>query len=278
MLRFITISLMALVIAGCSIFDKKEAKEKEQVPSVEEMYNDAKDLLDTRKFLSAINKFEEVERTYPYSRWAILAEVMSAYANFQNEEYDAAITVVERFIRLHPGNSNVSYMYYLKALCYYEQIASPNRDQSYTQFALNSLKEVVARFPASDYARDARLKMDLASDYLAAKQLAVGRYYLKRGNYVGAINRFRALVSDHETTVYVPEALHRTVEGYMRLGLRSEAQKYAAVLGHNFPGNPWYGRSYELIEGKKPTQPIEKDEKAKFWKRLLAPIFREKEE
>lgn len=278
MSRLIIILCISLTLVGCNAFKKKESKEDEQIPSIEEMYNEAKDLLDGKEYKSSIKKFEEVERTYPYSRWAIKAEVMSAYANYQDEEYDAALDVIERFLRLHPGNSNVPYMYYLRALCYYEQIASPNRDQSYTRFARDAFKEVIARFPASEYSRDARLKMDLTNDYLAAKQLSVGRYYLKRGNYTGAINRFRELIKEYDTTTYVPEALHRIVEAYMRLGLVGEAQKYAAVLGYNYPGSKWYERSYELIEGTKPEGPIEQDSKAKFWQRLLSPIFPSKKQ
>lgn len=250
MIRIILTILILAGLSGCESFGKKEEAKEDSLPTVEELYNEAKDLLSDGKYSSSVLKFEEVERTYPYSKWAIKAQVMAAYASYQQEEYNQSLDIIDRFTRLHPGNKDISYMYYLRALNFYDQIVDPGRDQTYTILAQNSLQEVVARFPESEYSRDAKLKLDLTNDYLAARELTIGRFYLKRGNYIGAINRFRKLVNNYDTTVYIPEALHRIVESYMLLGLKGEAQKYAAVLGHNFPGNKWYVRSYNLIEGK----------------------------
>ena len=150
---------------------------------------------------------------------------------------------------MHPGNRDVAYANYLKALCYYEQISDVARDQQMTQRALDALEDVVRKYPDSQYARDARLKIDLTRDHLAGKEMAVGRYYLTRGNYLAAINRFRRVVDDFQTTSHTPEALHRLVEAYTAIGLPDEARKAASVLGHNYPGSDWYVDSYSLATG-----------------------------
>ena len=183
---------------------------------------------------------------------------MSAYSNYQNNKYDDAIVGLDRFIQLHPSNRDVAYAYYLKALCYYEQISDVGRDQRITQQALDALAEVVKRFPESPYARDARLKVELAIDHLAGKEMAVGRYYQSNQQYVGAINRYRVVIERYQTTTHVPEALHRLVESYLSLGVKSEAQEAAAVLGFNFPGSEWYQDSYYLMTGEGTPAPDER--------------------
>ena len=175
---------------------------------------------------------------------------MAAFAYYQSNKYDDAIIALDRFIQLHPGHRDIPYAYYLKALCYYEQISDVGRDQRITQQALDALAEVVKRFPESPYARDARLKVELAIDHLAGKEMAVGRYYQANQQYVGAINRYRVVIERYQTTTHVPEALHRLVESYLSLGVKSEAQEAAAVLGYNFPGSDWYQDSYFLMTGE----------------------------
>jgi outer membrane protein assembly factor BamD len=224
--------------------------------SVDVLYNDALSSLKEQDYNIAAAKFSEVERQHPYSEWARRAILMSAYSSYMANKYSDAILSAERFIALHPGNRDVAYAYYLKSICYYEQIADVGRDQKMTEDALASLDEVVRRFPATVYARDARLKLDLTRDHLAGKEMAVGRYYLRRHEYLAALNRFRTVVTDYQTTSHVPEALHRLTETYLAMGVKGEAQTSAAVLGYNFPGSEWYQDSYALLTSEH-LQPVE---------------------
>jgi outer membrane protein assembly factor BamD len=246
--KLLSILMISTILISCS--SKKKGDEAIRPP--EEIYNTAMDQMEDDKYKKAIENFEELERTYPYSKWAIKAEIMSAYTNFKNEDYTSAIVILDKFIGLHPGNKDIGYAYYLKALCYYQQISDIERDQGYSSLSLTALREVIARFPESAYARDAQGKIDLVLDHLAGKEVDVGRFYLKQGKYIAAINRFKEVIDKYQTTAHVPEALHRLVEANMALGLKNEAQKYASVLGYNYPGSKWYEYSYELIEGKKP--------------------------
>lgn len=175
---------------------------------------------------------------------------MSAYSSYQAQSYDEAVIALDRFIELHPGNKDIDYAHYLKALCYYEQISDVARDQYMTEQALRALETLIARFPDSKYARDAALKRDLTYDHLAGKEMEIGRYYLNRGHINAAINRFREVIEKYQTTTHTPEALHRLVEAYLTLGLRAEAKQVAAVLGYNYPGSKWYERSFALLDDR----------------------------
>ncbi len=237
--------LTALALSACST-DEPEYVER----PVEELYNEAVDAVETEEYEQAANLFLEVERQHPYSVWATKAQLMSAFSYYEDGQYDDAILATDRFIQLHPGNRDVGYAYYLKALSYYEQITDVGRDQRNTEQALVTLEEVVRRFPDSNYARDARLKIDLTRDHLAGKEMEVGRYYHERENYLAAINRYKNVIENFQTTTHVPEALHRLSEAYTALGIEPEARANAAVLGHNFPGSEWYIDSYELVEGE----------------------------
>ncbi|WP_241503839.1 outer membrane protein assembly factor BamD [Ferruginivarius sediminum] len=237
---------LGLAIAGCSSSDEDEYIER----SVSELYNNAMDELAQENYVDAAKLFDEVERQHPYSVWASKAQLMAAFSYYQDNKYDEAINALDRFIELHPGNRDVAYAYYLKGLSYYERISDVRRDQKMTVNARQSLEEVVQRFPDSKYARDARLKLDLTTDHLAGKEMAVGRFYLERGHYLAAINRFRTVIEEYQTTSHTPEALHRLVEAYLALGIEDEAKATAAVLGHNFPGSEWYIDSYELLTGR----------------------------
>ncbi len=217
--------------------------------SVEELYNAAMDRLERTDYRTAAPLFEEVERQYPYSVWARRAILMAAYSYYEMNKYGDAINAVDRFLALYSGNKDAAYANYLKAISYYEQIVDVGRDQATTQQALVALNDVIQRFPNTVYARDAHLKLDLTLDHLAGKEMSIGRYYLKREQYVAAINRFRAVVELFQSTSQVPEALHRLVEAYVALGLFSEAQTAAAVLGYNYPGSRWYEESYALLTG-----------------------------
>jgi outer membrane protein assembly factor BamD len=236
---------LAGLLAGCGGATEPQYVER----PVEQLYNEAVDLLAQEDLKGAARAFDEVERQHPYSSWATKAQVMSTFSHYQAGEYDEAILAAERFIELHPGSADAPYAYYLKALCYYEQISQVSRDQKMTVRAQSALQELMRRFPESEYARDARIKLDLVHDHLAGKEMEVGRYYLKRGNYMAAINRFRAVLDTYQTTSHAAEALHRLAESYTALGLVEEAKQAAAVLGHNFPNSPWYLDSYQTVQG-----------------------------
>lgn len=260
---------VAVLLAGCA--SKPEPYVERPI---EELYNEAMDALQAGKYETATKNFDEVERQHPYSSWATKAQLMAAYGHYQKSAYDEAIVALDRFIQLHPSNRDTPYAYYLKALCYYEQISDVRRDQKMTQEAKKTLEELVTRFPDSTYAKDARVKMDLTQDHLAGKTMEIGRYYLRQGHYLAAINRFRYVVDNHQTTTHVPEALLRLTEGYLALGLSEEARRTAAVLGHNFPGSEWYVDAYELLEQKR----IRPQETAwyKFWEGDAEPPKAEK--
>ena len=178
---------------------------------------------------------------------------MSAFCSYQANKYDDAVATADQYISLHPGSQEVAYAFYLKAISLYEQIVDVGRDQSKTQGALVALQDVVQRFPDTEYARDATLKIDLTQDHLAGKEMEVGRYYLTRGDYIGAINRFRVVIDQYQTTPQIAEALERLTEAYYSLGLDSEAQTAAAVLGANYPGTVWYQDSYNILKGRNLT-------------------------
>ncbi len=236
---------LAFGLAACGSSEPKVMPDR----PAEDMFNEAMGLMDQDAPADAVKLFDEVDRQHPYSVWATKAQLLNAYAYYEMNRYDEAIAALDRFISLHPGSKDIAYAYYLKALSFYERIPDITRDQSLTNRALNALQEVVRRFPDSKYARDARLKIDLAYDNLAGKEMEVGRYYQKRNQPQAAITRYRRVVELYQTTSHVPEALHRLTECYLEVGLTQEAQTAAAVLGHNFPGSEWYQDSYQLMTG-----------------------------
>lgn len=241
------IAIVALLsLTACSGNDEPEYVER----PVEQLYNEAVDATVVGEYRRAADLFLEVERQHPYSVWATKAQLMSAYSYYLETDYDDAILAIDRFIQLHPGNRDIAYAYYLKALSYYEQIVDVGRDQRSTELALGALEEVVRRFPDSKYARDARLKLDLTYDHLAGKEMEIGRFYQNRGNCIAGINRFRTVVERYQTTTHVPEALHRLAECYTALGIKPEATQTAAVLGYNYPGSEWYVDSYQMLTGE----------------------------
>lgn len=245
---------------GCS-GDKDRKKDLDKDRSVEELYNEAADSFAAGKFKDAVPQFEEVERQHPYSDWAKRAQIMAGYSAYRANQYDDAALILERFAKIYPNNESTPYAYYLRALCYYDQITDVGRDQKRTEEAQQALKDIISRFPESDYARDAKLKLDLTQDHLAGKEMEVGRYYLVRDEYLSAINRFDYVIKNYQTTSHVPEALHRLVESYLLLGVKDEAKKYAAVLGYNYPGSEWYDYSYKLMNGDVHPE----DAKTKGW-------------
>lgn len=246
---YILVLGLALFLTACGgKGDKAVLTEDQPTKPVEVLYNEAADALDAEEYRRAARLFEDVERQYPYSKWATKAQLMAAFAAFQDDRYDEAVFAIDRFTELHPGNEDIDYAYYLKALAYYEQISDVARDQAMTERALKAFETLITRFPNSEYTRDSKLKRDLTLDHLAGKEMEIGRYYLNRNQINAAINRFRTVVTKYQTTTHTPEALHRLVEAYLTLGLRTEATRVAAVLGHNYPGSKWYESSYKILD------------------------------
>jgi outer membrane protein assembly factor BamD len=258
--------VLGIFLSGCdsiSLPGYSEGDEQKTFgdTSVEGLYNNAMDNLQAGWHDTAASLFDELERQHPYSAWATKAQLMAAYSHYQNGTYDEAIIALDRFIELHPGHRDVGYAYYLKALSYYEQISDVGRDQKMTRLALAALGDIVKRFPGTPFARDARIKLDLTQDHLAGKEMEIGRYYMHRGEFLAAINRFKAVIERFQTTTHVPEALHRVTEAYLALGITDEAQMATAVLGYNYPGNRWYEASYALLEQRS----LAPERKEKSW-------------
>ena len=247
MRKILSVLLLAslALTAGCGSKGKKKLAYVER--PAEKIYLQGYDRLQRKDWARAVLLFDEVERQHPYSVWARRAMLMAAYANYQAKKYNDAIDVAQRYIALHPGSRSAPYAYYLIGVSHYDQILDVGRDQSETKLALDALRQVVRRFPNSAYARDARLKIDLTLDQLAGKDMTIGRWYLKRGYNLAAISRFHHVIDNYQTTTHTPEALHRLVEAYVRLGVMDEAVQVAAVLGYNYPGSQWYADSYRLL-------------------------------
>ena len=256
--KIVVVVALVLLLVACETTDEPESYLEQPV---DDLYNQAMDLLLAGLYAGAARAFDEVERQHPYSVWATKAQLMAAYAHYEDNAYDEAIISAERFIDLHPGSRDVPYAYYLVSLSYYEQISDVGRDQKMTRLALDALDEIVRRFPQTSYARDANLKIDLTRDHLAGKEMEIGRYYQTREQYIAAINRFRHVIESFQSTTHVPEALHRLTEIYLALGIIEEAQTSAAVLGHNYPGTDWYQDSYNLLTGVE----LSPEENKKSW-------------
>ena len=242
---------LAVGLCGCSSFDG--LFKKDELPPDEpadRLYNEGLYYLNAQKKpKDAVKKFEEVDRQHPYSEWARKSLLMAAYAYYDMGSYDECISAAKRYITLHPGSSDAAYAQYLIAASYYDQIPDITRDQERTEKALAALQEVANKYPDSEYATTSRQKMEVARDQLAGKEMQVGRYYLQRRDYTGAINRFKVVVTKFQTTRHVEEALERLTEAYIALGITDEAQTAAAVLGHNFPDSDWYKHAYALVKG-----------------------------
>ena len=283
--RLIPVVTAAALLCGCQTLDSlnpfSDSKSDDTVkvadPStvpVETYYNNGVDALNAKRYKVAATQFDDVEQYYPYSSWSTNAQLMHGYVNYLQDDYTAAIAVLDRFIQLHPANRDIAYAYYLRALSYYEQIADISRDQKGTQEAMAALQEVVNRFPDSAFGRDARLKIDLCRDHLAGKEMDIGRWYEKQQLYTAAINRFQRVVDDYQTTNHTPEALHRLTEIYLLLGMTDQAKKTAAVLGHNYPGSVWYEDSYDqlIADGQVPNSRGRLEQEG-FFSRTFHSIF-----
>jgi len=273
--RALALAVLATGLAACGGNRASQNVQYVEEP-VTQLYSRGADQLDRRRWMDAIASFEEVERQHPYSSWARRAMLMEAYAHYQANQYDESIEDAQRFLSLHPGNESAPYAYYLIAICHFERILDVGRDQATTERALQALQDVVRRYPESAYARDARLKLDMVYDQLAGKEMAVGRFYLQRDQHLAAINRFRIVVENpnYQRTTHVPEALHRLVEAYLSTGMTEEAQRMAAILGYNYPGDVWYQRTYALMQGAGiDTVPPEEAERRGWLSRTVGRLF-----
>jgi outer membrane protein assembly factor BamD len=246
----LAVAFCAIALAGCAGKAKPRPRLAYEERPVELLYSTGADRMDRHLWTQAVDYFQEVERQHPYSEWSRRAILMQAFAHYQANDYESAIGDADRFISLYPGNPAAAYAHYIKAVCYFEQIVDVGRDQAATGQALDNLREVTQRYGATEYARDARVKIDMVNDQLAGKEMTIGRYYLRQGDTIAAIGRFRTVVDRYQTTTHTPEALYRLVEAYLTVGLVGEATKDGAVLGYNYPGDIWYGDAYKLLTNK----------------------------
>ncbi len=253
--RALLVAACGTMLAGCDTvsslnpFSKGDTYKPEIVPEVpaEQLYNDGLARIQKGDHTGAAKKFGDLEKQNPYSEWSRKALIMTAYANYEGGAYEDSITASRRYLQLYPATPDSAYAQYLLAMSQYNQIPDITRDQDKTEKALLALQELIDRYPKSEYSADAKEKIQVARDQLAGKEMDVGRFYLQKRNYTGAINRFRTVVARYQTTRHVEEALERLTEAYMAMGIVGEAQTAAAVLGHNFPDSPWYKDAYTLV-------------------------------
>jgi outer membrane protein assembly factor BamD len=257
----LAVAAMALSLGGCgtgALWDKYFAKDENYVEEpADKLYNEGLYMLNEKKDIKgATKKFEEVDRQHPYSTWARKSLLMSAYASYEAGDYDSCIGSASRYISLHPGTPDAAYAQYLIAASHYDQIPDISRDQGRTEKAMSALEEVIRKYPDSEYANAAKKKLEAARDQLAGKEMAIGRYYMDKRDYTAAINRYKLVVTQYQTTRHVEEALARLTEAYMAIGVVGEAQTAAAVLGHNFPDSRWYKDAYNLVKsgGLEPSE------------------------
>ena len=251
---YVALALVVAPVMGCSFLNKGDDYVPDQ--PADKLYNEGLFLLnDKQDYKEAAKKFDQVDRENPYSDWARKALLMSAFANYRAGQYTDCINSAERYVTLHPASPDAAYAQYLIGSSYYDQILDITRDQERADKAINALEEVVRKYPDSEYAAAAKKKVEMARDQLAGKEMEVGRFYLDRRDFIGAINRFKVVVTQYQTTRHVEEALERLTEAYISLGIMDEAQTAAAVLGHNFPDSPWYKDAYNLVKtaGGEPT-------------------------
>jgi len=266
------VAVSALTISACAGRGNRPRLAYEERP-VEALYNTGYQRLESRRWGDAIDYFQEVERQHPYSEWSRRAILMQIYAHYQNNDYAEAIAAADRFIALFPGNPSAPYAFYMKALCNFEQITDVGREQGYAQAALAGLRDVARRFPGTSYAIDATVKIDMVNDQLAGKEMSIGRYYQRAGQPLAAINRYKTVIDnqDFQRTSHTPEALYRLVEVYLGLGLREEAVRNGAVLGHNYPGSPWYAEAYALLTERGERPEVQPEGQRESWLRRIIP-------
>ncbi|MFK0298887.1 outer membrane protein assembly factor BamD [Brevundimonas sp. NPDC090276] len=267
-----TVAVAALTVSACSGTKPRQKLAYEERP-VEALYNTGYQRLQSKRWIDAIDYFQEVERQHPYSEWSRRAILMQVYAYYQNNNYQDAIAAADRFIALFPGNPSAAYAFYMRAICNFEQIVDVGRDQAYAEAALVGLRDVVRRYPNTAYATDARVKIDMVNDQLAGKEMAVGRFYQRANQPLAALNRYKAVINNEafQRSSHTPEALYRLVEVNVGLGLTEEATRNAAVLGHNYPGSPWYAEAYALLTERGQRPDVQPEAKRESWLQRIIP-------
>jgi outer membrane protein assembly factor BamD len=251
--RLVVLVPLLALLGGCSVWSDMFGDKDAVLPDLpaDRLYNEGVFLMNEKKdYRESAKKFEEVDRQHPYSEWARKSLIMSAFAYYSAGAYDESVNAAKRYITLHPGSADAAYAQYLIGASYFDQIPDVTRDQTRTERAIAALEEVTRKFPNSEYADSARRKIEVGRDQLAAKEMNVGRWYMEKLDYTGAINRFKVVVTQYQRTRHVEEALERLTECYMKLGITKEAQTAAAVLGHNFPDSPWYKDAFALLKGQ----------------------------
>ena len=271
-LLLLAVAASTLTLAACGNGPARPRLAYEERP-VEALYNTGYERLQSERWRDAVDYFQEVERQHPYSEWSRRAILMQIYAYYQNNNYAEAIAASDRFIQLFPGNPSAPYAFYMKALCNFEQITDVGRDQGYAQAALDGLKDVQRRYPGTSYAIDATVKIDMVNDQLAGKEMAIGRYYQRADQPLAAMNRYRVVVdnADFQRTSHVAEALYRLVEVNLMLGLEDEALRNASVLGHNYPGSPWYAEAHALLTERGQSPGVAPEGRRENWLQRLIP-------
>ena len=254
MKKFYSILACCLMLCACASSDKEDIN----LPA-EDLYNRAYENLEATKYKKAAEQFERLETQHPYSKWAVKAKLMAAYAYYKNESYDDAIMAADRFLKYHPGNKDADYAYYLKGMSYYDQITSAEKDQLNTRMAQETFERLVMLYPDSKYTKDVLQKINLAEDYKAAQEMIVGRYYLNNGNYLSALNRFNVVLEQYQKTIQIEEALYREVEIYAILGMNKYAKGYYKILNMNYPNSEWTAKAAKIMDkiGEKKATQIE---------------------
>ncbi|NWE53979.1 outer membrane protein assembly factor BamD [Brevundimonas sp. P7753] len=267
-----TVAVAALTVSACAGTKPRQKLAYEERP-VEALYNTGYQRLQSKRWSDAIDYFQEVERQHPYSEWSRRAILMQVYAYYQNNNYQDAIAAADRFIALFPGNPSAAYAFYMRAICNFEQIVDVGRDQGYAEAALVGLRDVARRYPNTAYATDARIKIDMVNDQLAGKEMAVGRFYQRASQPLAALNRYKAVINNEafQRSSHTPEALYRLVEVNVALGLTEEATRNAAVLGHNYPGSPWYADAYALLTERGQRPDVQPEAKRESWLQRIIP-------
>tara|TARA_A100001011_G_scaffold236879_1_gene244818 strand:- start:65 stop:907 length:843 start_codon:yes stop_codon:yes gene_type:complete len=258
--------LLLIFLTGCSKQIVKESviNEINLDTQVAEAYKEGLKSLEAGDVLFAAKKFNEAEILFPQSIWAPKSALMAAYSYYTQDYYLDAIAELERFIKVYPSHKNLDYAYYLMGICYYEQIIDEKKDTRSILSAEENFEKVIKKFPNTQYALDSEFKIDLINDILASKEMYIGRYYFDKKKWIPAINRYRKVVDDYDTTIYVEEALHRLVEIYYTIGLKNESKKYAQILGYNYKSSRWYENSYSVFYKKYDTNRIKKEKKKSF--------------
>ena len=265
-------AVVTLTVSACAGRNNRPRLAYEERP-VELLYNTGYERLQRKRWSDAVDYFQEVERQHPYSEWSRRAILMQIYAYYQNGNYSDSIAAADRFIQLFPGSPSAAYAFYMRATCYFEQIVDVGRDQNLAEQALLGLRDVARRYPGSSYATDATVKIDMVNDQLAGKEMTIGRYYQRASQPLAAIGRYKAVIDNEafQRTSHTPEALYRLVEVYLTLGLKDEAERNGAVLGHNYPGSPWYAEAFALLRERGENPEVQPEGKRESWLQRLIP-------